>query len=64
MALSNTFATMFNQLVDCEGVTNALNLYPGMQRAAVTFLGKVVNQRVAAAIGHRAVDIRIFLTLS
>lgn len=64
MALSNTFATMFHQLVDCEGVTNALNLYPGMQRAAITFLGKVVNRRVAEAFGHRAVDIRIFLTLS
>lgn len=64
MALSNTFATLFNQLVDCEGVSNALNLYPGMQCAAFTFLGKVVNRRVADMFGRRAVDIRIFLTLS
>jgi len=64
MALSNTFATMFHQLVGCDGVANALNLYPGMQSAVVTFLGKVVNQNVAAILGRRAIDIRIFLTLS
>lgn len=64
MALSNTFATMFARLVDCEGVTNALNLQPGLQCAVITFLGKVVNREVAEKFGRRAVDIRIFLTLS
>lgn len=64
MALSNTFATMFHQLVDCEGVTNALNLQPGLQCAAFTFLGKIVNRKIAEKLGRRAVDIRIFLTLS
>ncbi|MDE6101149.1 MAG: hypothetical protein K2G01_08895 [Paramuribaculum sp.] len=64
MALSNTFITMFSQLVDCDGVTNALNLHPGLQTATFTFLGKAVNRRVAEIIGRRHVDIRIFLTLS
>ncbi|MCM1348970.1 MAG: hypothetical protein NC338_06110 [Firmicutes bacterium] len=64
MALSNAFATMFYQLTDCEGVANALNLQPGLQDAAITFLGKIVNRRVAQIAGRRAVDIRIFLTLS
>lgn len=64
MALSNTFSTMFSQLVDCDGVTNALNLHSGLQAATFTFLGKVVNRKVAEMVGRRAVDIRIFLTLS
>lgn len=64
MALSNTFVTMFNQLTDCEGVTNALTLQDGLQCAVFTFLGKIVNRRVADFFGRRGVDIRIFLTLS
>ena len=64
MALSNTFATLFGQLVDCEGVSNVLNLQPGMQCAVFTFLGKVVNRRVADAFHRRHVDLRLFLTLS
>ena len=62
--LSNTFVTMFNQLTDCEGVTNALTLQDGLQCAVFTFLGKIVNRRVADFFGRRGVDIRIFLTLS
>lgn len=64
MALSNTFATMFRRIVDSEGVSNALNLYPGLQCAALTFLGKIVSTRLAEAFGRRSVDLRIFLTLS
>ena len=64
MALSNTFATMFYALVTCEGVSHALNLQPGLQCAALTFLGKIVNRQVAGIFNRRAVDIRIFLTLS
>ena len=64
MALSNTFVTMFNQLTDCEGVTNALTLQDGLQCAVFTFLGKIVNRRVADFFGRQGVDIRIFLTLS
>jgi len=64
MALSNTFVTMFYQLTDCEGVTNALTLQPGLQCAVFTFLGKIVNRQVADLFGRRGVDIRIFLSLS
>lgn len=64
MALSNMFVTMFQQLTDCEGVTNALTLQPGLQCAVFTFLGKIVNRRVADLFNRRVVDIRIFLTLS
>lgn len=64
MALSNTFATMLASLVDCDGVTNALKILPGLQCAALTFLGKPVNTRVAKTAGVRHVDINIYLTLS
>lgn len=64
MALSNTFVTMFRDLVESEAVTNALNLLPGLQCATLTFLGKIVNARLAESFGRRSVDLRIFLTLS
>ncbi len=64
MALSNTFITMLDEIVTLEGVTNALKLSPGLQKAACTFLGKVVNRQIASAVGMRHVDINLFLQLS
>lgn len=64
MALSNSFITLLRDIVTCEGVTNALKLLPGLQRAVYTFLGKPVNPRIAAIAGMRHVDINIYLTLS
>lgn len=64
MALSNTFLTLMNSIVSCEGVSNALKLLPGMQKATFTFFGRIVNPRIARAIGMRSVDISIYLTLS
>lgn len=64
MALSNTFITMLDDVVTLEGVTNALRLSPGLQGAAYTFMGKVVNASVARVAGMRHVDINLFLQLS
>lgn len=64
MALSNTFSTMLRAIVDTEGVNSALQLLPGLQCAALTFLGKPVNADVAAAVGRRCVDIGLYLSLS
>ncbi|MCM1077087.1 MAG: hypothetical protein NC411_06980 [Bacteroides sp.] len=64
MALSNTFLTLMNSIVSCEGVNNALKLLPGMQKATFTFFGRIVNPLVAKAVGMRSVDISIYLTLS
>lgn len=64
MALSNTFSTMLRAIVDTDGVSSALQLLPGLQCAALTFLGKPVNAEVAAAIGRRCVDIGLYLSLS
>ncbi len=64
MALSNTLLTTLHEMLTCEGVINALKLLPGLQKAAYTFLGKVVNPQIAQIVGRRQVDINIFLTLS
>ena len=64
MALSNTFLTLMSSIVSCEGVSNALKLLPGMQKATFTFFGRIVNPLIARATGMRSVDIRIYLTLS
>ena len=61
---TNTFVTLLHDLTACEGVTNALRLLPGFQRAAYTFLGKAVNRRIARIADVRAMDINMFLTLS
>lgn len=64
MALSDTFTTTLHNLVSCEGVTNAIKLLPGLQKAVYTFLGKTVNSEIAAKVNSRRVDINIYLTLS
>lgn len=64
MALSNTFLTFFNDITASDGLVNALKLMPGMQRAAMTFLGKAVDRHLAEVAGVRAVDLDIYLTLS
>lgn len=64
MGLSNTLITLMNSIVSCEGVSNALKLLPGMQKATYTFFGRIVNPQVAKATGMRSVDISIYLTLS
>lgn len=64
MALSNTLLTMLSHIIDCDGMTNALRLLPGVRCAVVTFLGKPVNGDVARKAGMRHADINLFLTLS
>lgn len=64
MGLSDALLAMFGEILTCEGLTNALKLIPGMQRAALTFLGKPVNADIAMVAGMRHVDINIYLTLS
>lgn len=64
MALSNTFITMLDSIITCEGLTNALKLTPGLRRGVFTFLGKITNPEVAKIAGCRFTDINIFLQLS
>lgn len=64
MALSNTFLTLFTDMLTCDGISNAVRLLPGLQKAALTFLGKAVNKQAARIAGVRMVDLSIFLTIS
>lgn len=64
MALSNSFMTMINDVSVCDGMTNALMLNNGLQEAALTFMGKPVNEQVAAAVGLRPVSIKLLLQFS
>ncbi|MCM1482809.1 MAG: hypothetical protein NC043_00600 [Muribaculaceae bacterium] len=64
MAMSDALITIMRDIVTCEGLTNALKLVPGLQKAAYTFLGKAVDPDIAAMAGTRHVDINIYLTLS
>lgn len=64
MALSNAFLTLMSEIFTCDGLTNALMLNPGLQTAALTFLGKPVNSIVAAMLGMRTVDIKLILQFS
>lgn len=62
MALGNTLVTMLSEVYTCDGVSNALKLLPGLRRAAYLFLGHVVNEKIGARAGLRALDINIYLT--
>lgn len=64
MALSNTFVTMLDDILVCDGVANALKLNSGLRSAAFVFLGKCVNRRVARLLGIRMVDINLILQFS
>lgn len=64
MALSDTFVTLLNHISGCEGQGVALPLTPGLQAAALTFMGKAVNEHVARLAGMRYTDIRLLLSLS
>ena len=64
MALSDTIITLLGQIAGCEGSGAMLPLTPGLQEATLTFMGKVVNERVASVSGKRFTDIRLLLSLS
>ena len=64
MALSDTFITLLDDIAGKGTCSNAIQLTHGIQQAALTFLGKAVNARVAAIAGVRYTDINILLSLS
>ena len=64
MALSNTLLTLLDDIVTCEGVTNALKLTPGLRCGVLTFLGKITNNTLAEIAGGRASDINLYIQFS
>lgn len=61
MALSTTLLTFFEDVIVCDGLSNALRFNRGISAAAYTFLGKVVNPAIAALIGQKPLDINLLL---
>ncbi len=64
MALSNTFITMLDNILVCDGVANALKMNAGLRSSVVTFLGKCVDSHAARILGIRPVDINLYLQFS
>lgn len=65
MALSDTLISMFSDIMLCGGaLSNSLKLHPGLQKAVYTFMGRVVNQRMAMFLGVRPIDINMLLQFS
>ena len=64
MALSNTFTTLLDDIMVCDGVSNALKLNSGLRDAVLTFLGKCVSPDFARRLGMRHVDINLLIQFS
>lgn len=64
MALSNTFIATLDEIMRCDGITNCLRMHGGIQKAVITFFGKLVNHRAAREADMRAIDIHILLNCS
>lgn len=61
MALSNTFLAMLDEMLHCDGIINCVKLKTGVQKAVITFFGKLVSHRAAKEVKMRAIDIHILL---
>lgn len=64
MGLSNALLTMLNDFAGSDGSVNSLMLTRGMQKGALTFMGKPVNADVARLTGMRHVDIKLIIQFS
>lgn len=64
MALSNTFSTMLDHILVCDGVTNALKINAGLRSAVLTFLGRCIDLRLARILGIRNTDINLIIQFS
>lgn len=64
MALTTTLMTLLDDVLVCEGISNALRFNSGLARAALTFLGKAVNADIARIVGCQPIDINLFLQFS
>lgn len=65
MAMSNTIVSMFDDMLGIGGdFYNAIKFFPGLQSGVFTYMGKIVNARLASALGTRHVDINLLLQYS
>lgn len=61
MAVTDAFLRLFADIAAADSAVDAVRFIAGLQHAAVTFLGKVVNPAVARAAGCRCIDINLLL---
>ncbi len=64
MALSTTLLTLFEDIIVCDGLVNAIKLKRGLSRAVYAFMGKPVNDNISQILGQRPFDISLFLQFS
>lgn len=67
MAVSTAFVVMADDFIRCstaDSIGAAMRMSPGLQPAAMTMFGKVVNRRLGISLGIQALDIAVFLSLS
>ena len=65
MALSTTLLTLFDDIVVCDGLSNAIRFNKGLRDAVYIFRDKVVNQRIARIMGlSGSIDINLLIEFS
>ncbi len=65
MALSTTLLTLFDDIVVCDGLTNAIRFNKGLRDAVYIFRDKIVNPRIARIMGMQAsIDINLLIQFS
>lgn len=65
MALSTTMLTLFDDIVVCDGLTNAIRFNKGLRDAVYIFRDKVVNARIAKLMGMPgSIDINLLIQFS
>lgn len=61
MAMSNIFLTLLDNVLACEGVTNALKLRPDLRRGVYMFMGRPTHPRIGRLLGLRHVDVSLLI---
>lgn len=65
MALSTTLLTLFDDIVVCDGLTNAIRFNKGLRDAVYIFRDKIVNPRIARVMGlSGSIDINLLIQFS
>lgn len=64
MAMSNIFISLMGEIVESGSALSAIKLSPGLQCAALTYLGHAVNRDVARIAGVRHTPISLYINLT
>jgi len=65
MALSTTLLTLFDDIIVCDGLNNAIRFNKGLRDAVYIFRDKIVNARIAELMGLTgSIDINLLIQFS